>query len=171
MEAIDITGLSSTQIQAIENDQSTLVRSSGGLLRPKGVKAAKFTKDVTVKDTIQNKKLLARYGEKIFTCDGKVNFKAMPVDDLCKKLMRRSVPSRMDLFDNLGEKYTKSLLKRIPKTSLKLKSKVMLKNNIRKFLGWKPEKSNVQKGKEKTKKSGKRKSDKKHKEEGPANVE
>lgn len=177
MEAVDITGLSEEQVEDVEAGKIPMEKDKEGVLRPVPsvrkitipLPGGKKIKEVLVKSTKQNQKLLAKYGEKIFTMDGKVNYKAMPLDDLCKKITRRNVRSQMDLFDNLGEKFTKSMLKKISKTSLKLKSKEKLKNNIRKFLGWKPEKTSTQKTKEKKEK--KVKANKSEVAEGPKNVE
>lgn len=180
MEPVDVTGLTEEQEEAVEAGKIPLEKDKDGVLRPVPavrritipLPGGKKLKEVLVKSTKQNQKLLARYGEKIFTMDGKVNYKAMPIDDLCKKITRRSLRSQLDLFDNLGEKFTKSLLKKVPKTSLKLKSKEKLKNNIRKFLGWKPEKTTSQKSKEKKEKKGKGgKSEKMDVSEGPKNIE
>ena len=180
MDPVDVTGLTEEQEKAVEENRIPLERGADGVLRPVPsvrkitipLPGGKKMKEVIVKGTKQNTKLLARYGEKIFDSQGKVNYKAMPVDELCKKIMRRSVKSQMDLFDNLGEKYTKSLLKKVPKTTLKLKSKDKLKNNIRRFLGMKPEKTIKQKNKDKKEKKMKdKKSDKMEVAEGPKNVE
>lgn len=180
MEGVDITGLTEEQVEAVEAGKIPMEKDREGMLRPIPsvrkitipLPGGKKVKEVQVKATKQNTKLLARFGEKIFTSEGKVNYKAMPIDDLCKKITRRSLRSQMDLFDNLGEKFTKSLLKKVPKTSLKLKSKEKLKNNIRKFLGWKPEKTTSQKSKEKKEKKVKGgKLEKMDVAEGPKNVE
>ena len=146
MDPVDVTGLSEEQVEAVEAGKIPMEKDREGILRPVPtvrkitipLPGGKKVKEVLVRSTKQNQKLLAKYGDKIFNMDGKVNYKAMPIDDLCKKITRRSLRSQLDLFDNLGEKFTKSLLKKVPKTSLKLKSKEKLKNNIRKYLGWKP---------------------------------
>lgn len=165
METIDVTGLSDREVASLVEGHPRPTKKINIPMPGKNK-----TKEIIVKDTKQNQKLLEKYGEKIFTADGRINYKNMPVDDLCKKLMRRSVRSRNDLFDNLGEKFTKSLIKRVSKTSLKLKSKDTLKNNIRKFLGWKPEK-NVRKSKDKKENKSEKKKSGKNKEEGPQNIE
>lgn len=177
MEAVDVTGLTDEQVKALEEDRIPTERGPDGIIRPVPnvrkisipLPGGKKVKEVVVKGTKQNTKLLARYGEKIFDSQGKVNYKAMPFDDLCKKIMRRSTKSQFDLFDNLGEKYTRHLLKKVPKTSLKLKSKDKLKNSIRKFLGMKPEKTIKQKKKDKKEK--KSEDTKVEKAEGPKNIE
>lgn len=171
MQAVDVTGMNEEQIEELEKGGTNLRVGEDGVARP----ANHFTIKVPVvplnqvpqskvpvlgakklvKRTKANEALFSKYGERIFCADGRVNYKVLPTDDLAKRIMRRETESRIDLFDQLGKKFMSSFLSKIPKTSLKLKSKAELKKNVRKFLDLAPEKSKTQKKREQKKKEKK----------------
>lgn len=158
MLPIDVTGLTERQINELERNPSGLNIGSDGIAHPDArPKHARASKEVIhVKDCDKNVSLVKRFGDKIFNDQGKLNYKAFPAEELLKRMVRRKGDSRENLFEQLGKPYMSRLLTRIPKSELKLKTKKVLKNNIRKFLGLGVEKTHKQKSKDKKAKSEKR---------------
>ncbi len=144
--AIDVTGLSSRQIEQIERAPTMMQVGADGIGHPVVSSHGKGRQTVVrVKLNERNKRLVDRFGERIFTDGGKVNYKAFPADELLKRMVRRKGDSRENMFEQLGKKYMAKLLDKIPKSELKLDTKKELKKDVRKFLGLSAEKTTKQK--------------------------
>lgn len=148
MQAVDVTGLSEREIEAIEKGERRIEMGDNGIAQPaqqKKVKKMLVTNDsivpIKVKDTKKNRQMLAKYGDRVFDGNGKVNYKKLPTEVLLGKLVRRKGDSRRNLLEILDKPFCRKLLDKIPKSELKYKSKNELKKNIRKFLGLKAEKT------------------------------
>lgn len=137
MIAIDCTDLSPSEIEKVGTHPQTMEMGPSGLPSPlKNCDYQSQLKERVTKvlNNPKNHKLRLRFGDEIFTDAGRTNWKKFPVEELLKRMVRRKPDSRTNLFHILGTKFLNKLLPKIPASDLKLRTKMLLRKQMERFL-------------------------------------
>lgn len=147
MQAVDVTGLTPSQIARVENNPEMHIREgSNGIGMP--VNFGPKTQ-IQVKGNQKNRALLAKFGDKVFSNSGKLVLKRLPREEILKRLQRRKGNSRDNLLAQLGEEYVIKLYNSnsINESDMKLETKQELNKACCKFAGISPKKTAEEKRK------------------------
>lgn len=126
--AIDVTGLTPEQEEAVERGKIPVRINKDGIATPVLPKSQGGT--IKVKKTQANKRMEKKYGPDIFMSDGKINYKRIPVDDLLQKISKKKGDARTNFLEILGKNLCIKLMSKLPQSELKLKTKKEIKRKI-----------------------------------------